>query len=244
MTALSDVLAAYDARLAKEDFPGAKVCLSAALREAEAEHNAAAMVTLYNELMGFERQYGDKAAAEHAARAALRCMETLDMTVSEPAAMVYLNAATVLKVCGKPAEAARLYETAERLFGRFYPAGAKEYAGLYNNMAALFLDTGDFTKAEYYYTRALGLLERHNDTCDLAVTRFNLALLYARRDPCSPFVEEQVDAGMRTLNAPEAVRNAYYYYTCRKCAGAAAEMGFFAAEQELTERADRFYAGH
>ena len=244
MTDARAAVAAYDACLAKEDFAGAKRCLTRALDEANAAGESGAALSLYNELMGFERQYGEKPRALAAADAALALLAQTGLEVSYPAATVYLNAATVNKVCGRNEAAAVLYRQAEACFARFYPAGDKAFAGLYNNMAALYLDTGDFAKAEYYYDRALGLLLRHGDVCDLAVTYFNRALLCQRMDPCSAGIGENVTAGLRTLDRPDAARDAYYHYTCRKCAGAAEELGYFAAAETLTERADRFYAGH
>lgn len=244
MTDARAAIAAYDAFLAREDLAGAKRCLSAALENALAEKNAGAALSLYNELMGFERQYGEKNRAEAAAEAALALLEETDLTFSQPAAMIFLNAATVKKVCGKNEEAAALYEKAEVCFDRFYPAGDKAFAGLYNNMAALYLDTGAFAKAEYYYGRALRLLTRCGDVCDLAVTYFNLALLCQRRDPLSASIGENAEAGLRILERPDAVRDAYYHYTCRKCAGALEALGYFAAAGSLTERADQYYAGH
>lgn len=244
MTDARAAIAAYDAFLAREDFTGAKRCLSAALETAAAAGDRAAALPLYNELMGFERQYGEKESADAAADAALALLEETGLSFSQPAAMIFLNAATVKKVCGRNEEAAALYQKAEACFDRFYPAGDKAFAGLYNNMAALYLDTGAYAKAEYYYGRALQLLTRYGDICDLAVTYCNLALLYQRTDPLSPRVGENAEAGVRTLDRPDAVRDAYYHYTCRKCAGALEALGYFAAAAALTERADGFYAGH
>ena len=244
VTDVRAAVAAYDALLAREDFSGAGRCLSAALAAALAAEDAGAALSLYNELMGFERQYGERDRAEAAAEAALALLEQTGLSFSRPAAMVFLNAATVKKVCGKNEEAAALYRKAEACFSRFYPAGDRAFAGLYNNMAALYLDAGDFAKAEHYYDRALGLLRRHGDVCDLAVTYFNLALLYQRMDPLSSRIEANAHAGLETLERSDAARDAYYHYTCRKCAAAAEELGYFAAAQTLTERADTYYAGH
>ena len=50
--------------------------------------------------------------------------------------------------------------------------------------------------------------------------------------------------GARVLESPEAQRDAYYYYTCRKCAAAARELGATDAANTLTKRAEAYYAGH
>ena len=241
---MQTILRAYDTLLDREAFRAAGDCLRSALTQAQAEGDAAAQLSLYNELMGFERQHGDLSASVAAADAALSLLELLGLDYSYPAAMVWLNAATVLKNAGQNERAGDCYRAAERCFDRFYSAGDKAFAGLYNNMAAWLADTGAYDKAEYYYRRAVGILERHGDVCDLAVTWFNLALLYMRRDPCAEEIDGCVQTGMDILDAARDAAEGYYYYTCRKCAGAAAQLGYFAAEQTLTERADAYYAGH
>ncbi len=241
---IPSILQQYDALLNKEAFREAGSFLRAALSAAQAEGDDSAALSLYNELMGFERQYGSVSSSVAAAEAALSLLEKLELSYSYPAAMVWLNAATVLKNAGENERAGDCYAEAARCFERFYPAGDKAFAGLYNNMAAWLADAGAFDKAEYYYRRAVGVLERYGDVCDLAVTWMNLALLYNRRDPCDEAVETCVQTGMALLNTAKEPRDGYYYYTCRKCAAAAAELGYLETEQILTERADRCYAGH
>ena len=244
MNDINEIIARLDAFFSREDLAGAKELLYTSLAQARAAGDKKLCASLYNEIMGFERQYGSLKAAVSAAQAALSLLEETGLSVSFPAAMMPLNAATVCKRAGDNETAAKLYMRAEELFNRFYPAGAAEFAGLYNNMASLYLDTGDYPKAEYYYDRAMGILNRTGKTSDLAVTWFNKALLYNRSDPFSGKTERCVDVGLRVLDIPEGERDGYYYYSCRKCAGAAAELGFFAAERELTERADAFYERH
>lgn len=238
------ILSEYDALLNRERFAEAGDCLRSALSLSRAEGDASAMLSLYNELMGFERQYGSVPASIAAAEKAVSLLEQLELSYSQPAAMVWLNAATVLKNAGENERVGEYYSNAERCFDRFYPPGDKAFAGLYNNMAAWLADTGAFDKAEYYYRRAVGILERYKDICDLAVTWMNLALLCSRRDPCTAEIESCVQTAMQLLDTAKEPRDGYYYYSCRKCAGAAAQLGFFAAEQSLTERADRYHAGH
>ena len=236
------VIERLDRCFAREDLAGARALLEGALEEARRQGDTSAAIGLYNEMMGFERQYGAPERARAAAENALALLETAGFADSRPAAMVFLNAATVMKRFGGNDAAAALYARAEALFDRYYPAGSPEFAGLYNNMAALYLDTGAYEKAEYYYERAAALLRRAGDDCDLAVTYWNLALLYDRWRPLEAGSARCAETAQRILNGA-ARRDAYYYYTCRKCAGAAAELGYFEAQRELNERADAFYAG-
>lgn len=244
MAEIGAILAAYDACLGREDLSGAENVLNEALRQALETDDRETALYVYNERMGFLRQYGDVEKSVADARSAEALLTQLGLAFSKQAAYVWLNAATVYKNAGYPEEARTRYENAERCFARFYPAGDAAFAGLYNNMAALYLDDGDFPRAAFYYERAASILRRTGGEADLAVTMFNLALLENRRDPLSGEAQRYASEGEAILDAvkPED-RGSYYHYTCRKLAGAAAELGLLLTEQTLRERADRYYAG-
>ena len=241
---IQNVIARLDGFFAREDFAGAKAFLYQNLEDCLGAGDALSALSLYNEIMGFERQYGAKDAAVKAADAALALLEQQEMAVSFPAAMIVLNAATVYNHAGRIDGAKQLYDRAEMLFGRYYPAGDKAYAGLYNNRASVYLTPEEYPKAEYYYNRALGVLRRAGDVCDTAVTYMNLAGLCARIPGREPEAAAYVQAAVRTMEIPEPQRDGYYAYSCRKCAAALKELGFAAEEKLFTERADRYYAGH
>ncbi|MBQ7638941.1 MAG: tetratricopeptide repeat protein [Clostridia bacterium] len=213
-----------DALLGKEAFPEAKAFLYAALNECEKEKDVLSKISVYNEIMGFERQWGENEAAINAANASISLLEQTGMSVSRPAAMIYLNAATVYKNAGNTPGAKELYETAEKLFLRYYSPNDKETAGLYNNMASVYLDPNNYPKAEYYYQRALSILTRAGDVCDAAVTYMNLAGLEKNR-----LNEKQAllyaEEAKRLMDVPDEKRDGYYRYTCRKCVSACKEMG-------------------
>jgi tetratricopeptide (TPR) repeat protein len=243
-TTVQEIISRLDEFLAQERFADARAFLYESLHKYLSEGNVLAAVSIYNEIMGFERQYGDPVAAVEAADAALTLLDEQELANSRPAAMIVLNAATVYKNAGLDEGAAMLYDRAEALFGRYYPAGAKEFAGLFNNRASVYLTPENYPKAEYYYTRALGILQRHGDVCDTAVTCFNLAWLYARWPGREAQSHAHAALGARVLEIPEKNRDAYYYYTCRKCAAAARELGETAIADRLNERAEAYYAGN
>ncbi|MBQ9506055.1 MAG: tetratricopeptide repeat protein [Clostridia bacterium] len=244
MQSVTETVARLDALLDREDFEGAKALLYESLREYLAVGDTLSAIGIYNEIMGFERQYGTPEAALNAADAALALLEERQMAVSRPAAMIVLNAATVKNYAGRDAEARALYDRAEALFSKYYPAGAKEFAGLYNNRASVYLRPGEYPKAEYYYSRALQILQRQGDVCDTAVTYINLAGLYARWPGREKEAPGQAALAARVMEIPEAARSGYYYYTCRKLAAACRELGLAEPADHFTERADLYYAGH
>jgi tetratricopeptide (TPR) repeat protein len=244
MLTVTETVARLDALLNQEDFAGAKALLYNSLRDYTAAGDTLSAIGIYNEIMGFERQYGTPEAALNAADAALSLLEEQQMAVSRPAAMIVLNAATVKSFAGREADARILYDRAEALFSKYYPAGAKEFAGLYNNRASVYLHPGEYPKAEYYYTRALQILQRQGDVCDTAVTYINLAGLYARWPEREREAPVQASLAARVMEIPEPMRDGYYYYTCRKLAAACRELGFADTADHFTERADHYYAGH
>ena len=113
---LEDVIARLDSLLSRERFDEAKTFLYESLAHARTENDVPGQISLYNEIMGFERQYGTPEAALSAAQAALRLVDEAGMAVSKPAAMIVLNAATVYHRAGKNDEARALYDRAESLF--------------------------------------------------------------------------------------------------------------------------------
>ena len=241
---VEEMIRSLDALLDRQDYAGARALLYKSLRSFLAAGDGPAAISTCNELMGFERQYGEDAAAITAADKALRLLEERDMAVSRPAAMVTLNAATVYAKAGRTAEARTLYDRAETLFGKYYPAGAAEFAGLYNNRASVYLTPAEFPKAEYYYNRALRVLQRLGETCDAAVTHLNLAGLYARWPERAAEAPAHTAQAVRLMEQPAERRDAYYYYTCRKCAAACRELGADEAAAFFTGRANEHDAGN
>ena len=240
MEPILTVIEAYDRLLSRERFAEAGDLLRREIAR-RLEPDPQGTLSLYNELMGFERQYGTNERAVAAADEALSLLRALALTDSRPAAYVLLNAATVFKNAGDENTALTYYRRAEALFKRYYPAGAKDFAGLYNNMAACFLHESDWRTAAYYYERAAGILSRHSDACDLAVTYYNLAVLYARFSPLTDEAARYAAQGRQALAVPEKDRDAYFYYTCRKAAAASAALGLFLDEDRYTRLAEDYY---
>lgn len=231
-----------DALLSRANFGEAGMLLYRALAGYLSEGDTLSAISIYNEIMGFERQYGTNEKALSAANAVMALLEEKDMTFSRPAAYIYLNCATVYKNAGDGETALSLYERAEKCFNRFYPAGARDFSGLYNNMAACFWNEKDFPKAEYYYLRAAGILERHADVCDLSVTYFNLAELYSVFDPLNETGARYGALALKTMDIPENQRDAYFYYTCRKAEDSCKALGYFPAAENFKKMADDYYA--
>jgi len=200
-------------------------------------------LSLLSELMGHYRMNGDLERGLPAVREGFALIDELGIGDTAGAGTIYLNGATALQAFGLDGDARKFYQTAERCYRKNLPADDPRFAGLFNNMATSYLDSGDFSGAENCYLKALEILERTGNLMDSAVTCVNLAQLFDARDPEDPKIEEYLDRAMAFFDSPEAVRDGYYAHTCRKCASAFGYFGRFMDEQELNARADRFYAG-
>lgn len=203
-------------------------------------------LTLQNELMGFHRSSGKKEKGLRAVREGIGLIQSRGMEKTVTGATTFLNAATTMKAFGDPEGAIPWYEKAEKIYNRSLQEGDYRFAGLYNNLALAWTDLGQYERALLYYNRALGLLEKLPGSFgELAVTWVNLACLWEKKEADLDRREERtgdcLDRAMACLDDPEAVRDGYYAFTCRKCAPTFGYFGRFLAERELKERAEAIY---
>lgn len=98
-----------------------------------------------------------------------------------PGATIMLNTATTMKFLGLSAEALPIFRHVSRVYSETLDPGDYRFAGLYNNMALAFEDTGDYDSAQRHFFMALDIIKRCKDPGnDTAVTWCNLAELYER----------------------------------------------------------------
>ncbi len=199
-------------------------------------------LSLLSEMMGYYRMTGDPERGIPAVRDALSLLDELHCGNTVSGGTILLNAATALKAFGHTQESLTYYAAASRAYGRSLPPGDGRFAGLFNNMAAAYLDNGEIRHAEVFYEKALDILKQCGNFPDRAVTYVNLAQLYHRLDPEDPRIEENLRLAMACFDADGAVRDNYYAHSCRKVAPAYGFLGFFMDEAELNRRADEIYA--
>lgn len=197
-------------------------------------------LSLLNELIGHYRMQGDPVRSKAAVTDALQLIELLEAEDTVSGGTILINAATALSAAGNFAEALKLYSRAELCYKKNLPPGDKLFAGLCNNMAAVYIALADYRRARELYLQALDILQKNNDIMDCAVTYVNLAQLAYQTDDM-PTVSLLLDKAAELFDAPAAERNGYYAHTCCKCAPV---FGFFergAYEKELMRRAEEFY---
>ena len=201
-------------------------------------------LSLLNELIGHYRMNCDPRRGKEAVNAALDLIKKLALSETLSAGTIMLNAATALQSFGETEEALTLYKESRRIYEKTLPPGDKRFAGLLNNMAAAYVEKGEFKAAENCYLDALALLQESKDLMDSAVTCLNLAQLYRSWNNDTELIAAMLGCAMEYFDSPQSVRDGYYAHTCSKCASGFGALGRKDIEEELKSRAEKIYAGH
>ena len=201
-------------------------------------------LSLLNELIGHYRMNCDPRRGKEAVNAALDLIKKLALSETLSAGTIMLNAATALQSFGETEEALTLYKESRRIYEKTLPPGDKRFAGLLNNMAAAYVEKGEFKAAENCYLDALALLQESKDLMDSAVTCLNLAQLYRSWNNDTELIAAMLGCAMEYFDSPQSVRDGYYAHTCSKCASGFGALGRKDIEEELKSRAEKIYAGY
>ncbi|PFG21286.1 tetratricopeptide repeat protein [Serinibacter salmoneus] len=179
LAGLDEIFAAHEGTTRAEPY------LQAALTRAEQSRDAAARLTVLNEMVGFYRSTGTHDQACGRAEEALTIAAAL-APGSDAHAATLTNAATALSAAGRYSEAVERYTQALEVAERAYGAGDRRLAALHNNLSILRSETGDPAGAIGELEAALAILEGGGTSgsdavdsdaaLDAATTHTNLAL--------------------------------------------------------------------
>ena len=223
-----ELIKQFDELYAKNDYSSAEMLISAALEQAVTAGDWRSQLSLVSEQLGLFRKTGEEEKANNAVNEAQRLIEEHSMGRTVSGATVLLNAATTMKCFGNAAGSLPLFEHVLTVYSENIDPYDYRFAGLYNNMALSYEDTGRFEKAETYFKMALGVLETLEDTDnDIAVTWCNLAELYYSQDCEDERVSECMENAGEKLLAPELKHDAYFAFTADKCLPLFDSFGFF-----------------
>ncbi len=201
-------------------------------------------LSVLSELMGHYRRSRDEEKGLAAVEDGLALLRAHSMGGTVSGATVMLNAATTMKCFGRAEESIPLFRQAARVYSAALDPTDYRFAGLYNNMALSYSDTGDITSAERYFKMAMEVVSRcENPDNELAVTLCNMAEMYDRADAEDARIGECMERAWEHLNAPALPRDGYHAFTISKCAPSFDYFGYFIYARELKERAERIYAG-
>ena len=233
-----------DSFFAKEDLQGARLCLLEWRNRATDSGDKSGELTVLNEMIGFYRQTKEEEEGMAAIKDAFEIIDELGIQNSPSAATVYLNGATTMKSFGKSAEAMEYYNITLENYRINLNKNDPLVAGLYNNMALALQDLKEYSEAEEYFLKAIEVTENiEKNELETAISLINLAHLYYEISNEDDRVNSLMEKALCILENPDFFGYSKYAFTCRKCAPSFGYFGFFLAEKNLNERADRIYAG-
>ncbi len=233
-----------DSFFAKEDLQGAHRCLLEWRNRAADAGDKSGELTVLNEMIGFYRQTKEETEGMAAVNDAFLLIDELGIKNTPAAATIYLNGATTMKSFGKSAEAMEFYNITLEIYRINLSENDPLFAGLYNNMALALQDFKKYPEAEDYFLRAIKITESiEKNELETAVSLVNLAHLYYELNNEDMRANTLMEKALEILENPAFFGYNKYAFTCRKCAPSFGFFGFFLAEKQLNERADKIYAG-
>lgn len=212
------------------------------LAEASSVGDWRAELTITSELLGQYRRSLAEEKALYAVNSVLELIRVHHLGSTVSGATVLINAATTMKCFGRAAESLPIFIHASRVFQNQLAPDDYRFAGLYNNMALSYKDTGNYNSAERCFKSAMNVIRscEHPEN-ELAVTLCNLAELYSAQDPSDERIEGCLEQAWKALNAPSLPKDGYHAFTISKCAPAFDYFGFFLYAKQLKDRAETIY---
>ena len=238
---IKEVIAECDKFFNTGNIPAAGAFLRAWRAKAQEFGDQKGELAILNELIGHYRMTGNLEQGISAVTDAIKLINTTGISGSVSAGTILLNAATCMCASGKIDEAIALYRQAEMCYSKNLDANDLLFSGLYNNMAAAYLEKNMFSRAEELYLKAIELLDSHKKLMDLAVAYVNLAQLYKKTGEDQEMISSALDCAMICFDAPDVPRDGYYAHTCKKCSDAFAELGRPDIKDDFDQRAKAVY---
>lgn len=170
---------------------------------------------------------------EKAFRAYGKCLDPSDYRF----AGLYHNMALALTDLMEFEKAQKYYAKALQIMKKL-PEGGMEMAVTYVNLACLYEAWEEY---EARREGAAGKTEELQQNQEAQESQRTQKIQEISQDMYQEKIEECMEKAMDYLNDPQAKRNGYYAFTCRKCAGTFGHFGYFQMKRELEQRADAIY---
>ena len=153
------------------------------IREAAAEPDESALLTLLNEQIGFCRDTGQEEKALELIRRTKMLCQKMGVIGTAAYGSTLMNMASAFREFGHYEEAAACYPEIEEIYRNSLPAGAIDFAGLYNNWSLLLTKQGDVNGSIRMLERALEITDGIPEAViPQATSRVNIALALAQND--------------------------------------------------------------
>lgn len=231
--------------MSRRDYAGAERHLLYWLEEARLGQDLRGQLMLRNELTGHYRKTGEKEKSLANARAALDLLKTLDFESTISAGTTYVNAATACNAFGENSRSLELFEKARAVYESSPRTDKALLGGLYNNMALTCAALERYEEALALYEKALEAMGQvDGGALEQAITCLNMADLVEKQvglEQNEKEIYELLDRAYELLTGGHVPEDGYYAFVCEKCAPAFSYYGYFAAAQELEEKAKAIY---
>lgn len=239
------IMEKVDEYMSRRDYAGVERHLLYWLEEAKLGHDQRGELMIRNELIGHYRKTGEREKSLAQADAALAMLDTMDFEGSITAGTTCVNAATAHQAFGEHEKALAIFERARKNYEAIPNVKPELLGGLYNNMALTLVSLRRFSEANALYETAFETMGKaEHGALEQAITCLNMANA-AEDEKGLLDASETIDANLQKaqtlLNASGIPHEGYYAFVCEKCAPTFEYYGWFAAANELNERARAWY---
>jgi tetratricopeptide (TPR) repeat protein len=146
-----------------------------ALSEANEEKDAGAMLTIYNEQIGFYRTTGEHEKALYYCEQAEKLSCSMGIQETIPYATTLLNIATENRAAGRTGQAFGYYDKVLEIYKKNLQPDDMLFASYYNNLALACQEIQDYGRAVDNLRKALDIAKSHPDAgVEIATTYANL----------------------------------------------------------------------
>ena len=265
------VLNEYDGFYARNDPEGAYAFICGKIAEAREAGAWQHELTMLNEVIGYSRKHLMTEEGNAYIARADEIIAAHGMENDVAAATTWLNSATCQRAFGNPERSLAYFAKTEEVYRQKVEPFDYRYASLYNNMALVYSDIGDYARAEELSQKAVGILLTDPDSAaELAATYVSLAVNAAKRAKAAaaesmaadaeaggpadgpakavfdytavPEVREYVSKATALLDPEGEYPDQYYAYMAMVNSNSLKQLGFAAEAQRLVTRAQDFYA--
>ena len=239
------IMEKVDEYMSRRDYAGVERHLLYWLEEAKLGGDQKGELMIRNELTGHYRKTGEREKALAQGAEAIRLLDEIGFDGSISAGTTYVNAATAHQAFGDFETALQLFEKARAVYESIPKVTPALLGGLYNNMGLTLVSLGRFPEANALYRRAIETMGRaEHGELEQAITYLNMA--NAAEDEkglleASETIDAYLETAQKLLDTPSVPRDGYYAFVCEKCAPTFEYYGWFAAANELNERAKDLY---
>ena len=239
------IMEKVDEYMSRRDYAGVERHLLYWLEEAKLGGDRRGELMIRNELVGHYRKTGDREKAFLHAEAAQKLLDALGFEGTITAGTTCVNAATAYQAFGEHEKALAIFERARKNYEAIPSLKPELLGGLYNNMALTLVSLRRFDEADAYYRKAIETMANApHGALEQAITYLNMANA-AEDEKGLLDAAEAIDASLQKaqelLDTPGIPHEGYYAFVCEKCAPTFEYYGWFAAANELNERARTWY---